>query len=315
MFPRLKPPYRATRANYHPAHGRRAPHRSRRSSPARLHRAPRRRAAHRARGRGGPLHRRGGEDDPAGARRRVRAARVPADRGVARVDRADRGGDAPVFVVPDDVLDATTGYPVHRGALASFHRRPLPVARRGARRRPPGRRARGRERPHEPGRDLPERGGAGGRRGRADAARGRPAVPSRDPDARWARCSRSRGRACRGSRDRTCCATPGSRSSRSRPRPTRSTCATSTRAALDRAALAIGNEGDGLSERWLRAADLRVRIPMREGIDSLNAAAAAAVAFYALAPADRRRRVRRRERPVASRTRCPSRWSSSTSAA
>ena len=45
-------------------------------------------------------------------------------------------------------------------------------------------------------------------------------------------------------------------------------------------------EGSGLSERWLRAADLRVRIPIREGIDSLNAAAAAAVAFYALtAPA------------------------------
>ena len=35
-------------------------------------------------------------------------------------------GDAPIYVVPDDVLDATTGYPVHRGALASFNRRPLP---------------------------------------------------------------------------------------------------------------------------------------------------------------------------------------------
>lgn len=50
-----------------------------------------------------------------------------------------------------------------------------------------------------------------------------------------------------------------------------------------RLALALGSEGHGLSERWIGAADLRVRIPMREGIDSLNVAAAAAVACYALA--------------------------------
>jgi tRNA G18 (ribose-2'-O)-methylase SpoU len=49
-------------------------------------------------------------------------------------------------------------------------------------------------------------------------------------------------------------------------------------------ALVIGNEGEGSSAHWLEAADLRLRIPMREGIDSLNAAAAAAVAFYALRP-------------------------------
>ena len=50
-----------------------------------------------------------------------------------------------------------------------------------------------------------------------------------------------------------------------------------------RLALALGSEGHGLSQRWLDAADLRLRIPMREGIDSLNVAAAAAVACYALA--------------------------------
>jgi tRNA G18 (ribose-2'-O)-methylase SpoU len=55
-------------------------------------------------------------------------------------------------------------------------------------------------------------------------------------------------------------------------------------AAHPRVALAIGSEGDGLSERWFGAADLRVRIAMHDGIDSLNAAAAAAVAFHALAP-------------------------------
>jgi tRNA G18 (ribose-2'-O)-methylase SpoU len=34
--------------------------------------------------------------------------------------------DAPAFVVTREVLRATTGFPVHRGALASFTRRPLP---------------------------------------------------------------------------------------------------------------------------------------------------------------------------------------------
>ncbi|MDQ1700462.1 MAG: hypothetical protein QOG34_2325, partial [Frankiaceae bacterium] len=34
--------------------------------------------------------------------------------------------DAPVFAAPYDVLRQLTGFHVHRGALASFHRRPLP---------------------------------------------------------------------------------------------------------------------------------------------------------------------------------------------
>ncbi|WP_130494117.1 TrmH family RNA methyltransferase [Motilibacter rhizosphaerae] len=50
----------------------------------------------------------------------------------------------------------------------------------------------------------------------------------------------------------------------------------------ERDALLLGTEGDGLSARALAAADLRVQIPMEGGIDSLNVAAAAAVAFYAL---------------------------------
>jgi tRNA G18 (ribose-2'-O)-methylase SpoU len=50
----------------------------------------------------------------------------------------------------------------------------------------------------------------------------------------------------------------------------------------DRLALLLGSEGEGLSQRWLADADVRVTIPMRAGIDSLNVAAAAAVAFYVL---------------------------------
>ncbi|KRE23487.1 RNA methyltransferase [Agromyces sp. Soil535] len=51
----------------------------------------------------------------------------------------------------------------------------------------------------------------------------------------------------------------------------------------ERLALVFGAEGDGLSTHALDAADLVVRIPMAHGVDSLNVAAAAAVALYALA--------------------------------
>ena len=51
-------------------------------------------------------------------------------------------------------------------------------------------------------------------------------------------------------------------------------------AGLDRVALLLGSEGHGLSQRWETAAHRRARIPMRAGIDSLNVAAACAVACY-----------------------------------
>jgi len=45
-------------------------------------------------------------------------------------------------------------------------------------------------------------------------------------------------------------------------------------------ALLVGNEGAGLPEEIERSADVRIRIPMAAGVESLNAAAAAAVLFY-----------------------------------
>src|SRR6266852_812748 len=45
-------------------------------------------------------------------------------------------------------------------------------------------------------------------------------------------------------------------------------------------ALLVGNEGAGLPEEVERSADARIRIPMARGVESLNAAAAAAVLFY-----------------------------------
>lgn len=46
-------------------------------------------------------------------------------------------------------------------------------------------------------------------------------------------------------------------------------------------ALIVGGEGHGLSARWLATAEVRVAVPMAEGVDSLNVAAAAAIACYA----------------------------------
>ncbi|MEZ0383839.1 MULTISPECIES: TrmH family RNA methyltransferase [Mycobacteriaceae] len=48
----------------------------------------------------------------------------------------------------------------------------------------------------------------------------------------------------------------------------------------DPVAVLVGAEGPGLSEQAMRASDLRVRIPMSRGTDSLNVATAAALAFY-----------------------------------
>lgn len=65
------------------------------------------------------------------------------------------------------------------------------------------------------------------------------------------------------------------------PAPT----ATPLRAALASArsgpvAIVVGNEGEGLSADALASCDVRVRIPMAEGADSLNVATALAVALY-----------------------------------
>ena len=49
-----------------------------------------------------------------------------------------------------------------------------------------------------------------------------------------------------------------------------------------RLALIMGTEGDGLSHEAITTADHVVRIPMQHGVDSLNVAAAAAVAFWEL---------------------------------
>ena len=53
---------------------------------------------------------------------------------------------------------------------------------------------------------------------------------------------------------------------------------------IPKLALVLGTEGAGMSPETLAAVDIAVKIPMRAGVDSLNVAAASAVAFWELRP-------------------------------
>lgn len=53
-------------------------------------------------------------------------------------------------------------------------------------------------------------------------------------------------------------------------------------AACEKLALVLGTEGDGLAKSTIAACDYTVKIPMEHGVDSLNVAAASAVAFWEL---------------------------------
>ncbi|MBQ2732555.1 MAG: RNA methyltransferase [Clostridia bacterium] len=55
----------------------------------------------------------------------------------------------------------------------------------------------------------------------------------------------------------------------------------------EKLAIVMGTEGDGLSDETILNCDYMVKIPMYHGVDSLNVAAASAVAFYQLARCSR----------------------------
>ena len=52
----------------------------------------------------------------------------------------------------------------------------------------------------------------------------------------------------------------------------------------EKLAIVLGSEGDGLAENTIASCDFTVKIPMYHGVDSLNVAAASAVAFWELRP-------------------------------
>jgi tRNA G18 (ribose-2'-O)-methylase SpoU len=51
---------------------------------------------------------------------------------------------------------------------------------------------------------------------------------------------------------------------------------------IEKLAIVMGTEGEGLPQATIDAADYVVRIPMYNNVDSLNVAAAASIAFYEL---------------------------------
>ena len=52
--------------------------------------------------------------------------------------------------------------------------------------------------------------------------------------------------------------------------------------AEEKLAIVLGTEGDGLAKETIADCDHTIRIPMSHGVDSLNVAAASAVAFWQL---------------------------------
>jgi tRNA G18 (ribose-2'-O)-methylase SpoU len=192
----------------------------------------------------------------------------------------------PVYVVPDEVAERLTGYQVHRGALASLGRLPLPEVRQVT---ASAQRIVVLE-------DLVDHGNVGAIF-RCAAALGIDAVvlSPRCADPLYRRSVKvSMGAVfaipyarmtgwydgladLRSAGFRVLALTPDDRAT---------PVGTAVRAAA-RVALLLGTEGDGLSARWRQEADEAVRIPMNPaaraaGVDSLNVVAAAAIACHLL---------------------------------
>lgn len=191
-------------------------------------------------------------------------------------------GDTPVYAATPEVLREITGFHVHRGVLASFHRRPLPAPEElltGA----------GRLAVLEDVNNHTNLGAIF----RAAAGLGIDAVflsPScADPlYRRSVRVSMGEVFAIPYTRltewpaDLKRVADAGFVLVALTPDEAATPIDTLDLAVRARPALLLGAEGDGLSGRALAACAVRVRIPMSRGVDSLNVAAAAAVAFWEL---------------------------------
>jgi tRNA G18 (ribose-2'-O)-methylase SpoU len=196
-------------------------------------------------------------------------------------------GGAPTYVVPDEVAERLTGYRVHRGALASLARRPLPEVGgliAGA----------GRIVVLE---DLVDHANVGAIF-RCAAALGVDAVvlSPRCADPLYRRSVKvSMGAVFAIPYARMSdwfdglaeLKSAGFRVLALTPDEGATPIGAALKRAGDQVALVFGTEGDGLSPRWLHEADQAVRIPMNRaaraaGVDSLNVVAAAAIACHLL---------------------------------
>jgi tRNA G18 (ribose-2'-O)-methylase SpoU len=200
---------------------------------------------------------------------------------------------APVYLVPDEVAERITGYRVHRGALASLGRKPLPDVDSVL----------GDARRFVILEDLVDHGNVGAIF-RCAAALGVDAVvlSPRCADPLYRRSVKvSMGAVfaipyarmtewfdglalLKKTGFRVLALTPDERATVI----DEALRADGGRADGGRVALLLGAEGDGLSSRWLHEADEAVRIPMSPaargaGVDSLNVVAAAAIACHQLA--------------------------------
>src|ERR1700761_3373443 len=196
--------------------------------------------------------------------------------------------DAPVYVVPDQIAERLTGYRVHRGALASLHRKPLPQAEALA---AAARRVIVLE-------DLVDHANVGAIF-RCAAALGVDAVilSPRCADPLYRRAVKvSMGAVFAvpyARMDGWYGGLAGLRNAGFRLlalTPDEGGVPIGEAMGGERIALMLGTEGDGLSSRWLHEADQAVRIPMHPGalsagVDSLNVGAAAAIACHVRAGA------------------------------
>ncbi|MCC2317691.1 RNA methyltransferase [Cellulomonas sp. zg-Y138] len=197
------------------------------------------------------------------------------------------GTRVPVYVAEPDVLEAITGFHVHRGALAAMHRPVLPSVEdvlRGARDGSGPRRVAVLE-------DIVDHTNVGAAF-RSAAALGVDAVlvTPRCADPLYRRSVRvSMGTVFQVPWTRIDEWPAGMATLRDAGFVTAALALSDDSISLDalerdlpeRLALILGAEGHGLKPTTVAAADLTVRIPMAGGVDSLNVAAAAAVAFWA----------------------------------
>jgi tRNA G18 (ribose-2'-O)-methylase SpoU len=196
----------------------------------------------------------------------------------------DGAGDVPVFVAERAVLEEVTGFHVHRGALAAMHRPPLPPVARvlaGARR-------------VAVLEDVVDHTNVGAvLRSAAGLGVDAVLVTPRCADPLYRRAVRvSMGTVFQVPWTRLAPWPGGIETLRAAGFVTAALALREDAVSLDelaahppdRLALVLGTEGDGLAAATVAAADLVVRIPMTGGVDSLNVAAAGAVAFWATRP-------------------------------
>ncbi|WP_442790469.1 TrmH family RNA methyltransferase [Nonomuraea sp. NBC_01738] len=198
---------------------------------------------------------------------------------------AEALGDALVYVVTEDVMSGIAGFPVHRGALASMERLPLPPVERAI---ATATRIVVLE-------DLVDHSNIGAIF-RCAAALGVDAIvlSPRCADPLYRRAVKvSMGAVFSIPYARMDNWFDGLERLRAAGFQTLALTPDQTAVSIDdvemaeRVALLLGSEGDGLSSRWLREADTPVCIPMsatamEAGVDSLNVVAAAAIACHGL---------------------------------